>query len=371
VASTVVQYVETTMFGGCEQSMLHLAAGLDRQRWRSIVVHHPAPGLAPLVARAHALGIETRVVPRTGRLGGLLSLLRDLVPDVFHAHLHVPLACTPALLAAAVARVPAVVATEQLWVDLSGARSLYLVSRLIATLVDRYVAVSAAVASQLRWPYRVPSRKIVVAPNGVPISPLILASVEVRAQLTGSRGGPLVLTTARLDSQKGLDHLVRAAVLVPDATFVIAGDGPLRSRLEDLASALGVADRVRFLGHRADVPALLANCDVFVLPSLYEGLPLSLLEAMASRRPVIATDVPGSNEVVRHAESGWLVPPANPPALADAIRRLLDDPAGAERMASAARARVEREFSIERMVRGVEAVYDQVLVRPRPPARVA
>ena len=134
---------------------------------------------------------------------------------------------------------------------------------------------------------------------------------------------------------------------------------------------LGIADRVLLLGHRDDVPALLASCDVFVLPSLYEGLPLSVLEAMASARPVVATDVAGSNEVVRHAESGLLVPPADPRALADAIRRVLSDRVEAERLARAGRARVEREFSVERMVRGVEAVYDQVLASPRILGRVA
>jgi glycosyltransferase involved in cell wall biosynthesis len=119
------------------------------------------------------------------------------------------------------------------------------------------------------------------------------------------------------------------------------------------------------------VPRLLASCDLFVLPSLYEGLPLSLLEAMAAGRPVVATDVAGSNEVVRHAESGLLVPPADPVALADAIRRILADPAQAERLARAGQGRVQREFSVERTVRGVDAVYEQVLASPSTLGRAA
>jgi glycosyltransferase involved in cell wall biosynthesis len=365
-----VHFVETAAFGGCEQSMLHLAAGLDRRHWRPVVLHHPEPGLAPLLLRAEQLGIETRGVRRAGGPRGLVRALRDLQPDVFHAHLHVPLACTSALMAATLARVKAVVATEQLWVDLSGARSLYLVSRLVGRLVDRYVAVSHAVAAQLRSPYGVPGGKVVVVPNGIPL-PNGVPAPRPRADLTRGRGGPVVLTAARLDWQKGHEYLLRAAERVPEATFVLAGDGPLRARLSELAGSLGVADRVLFLGHRDDIPALLASCDVFVLPSLYEGLPLSLLEAMASGRPAIATDVAGSNEVVRHAESGLLVPPADPPALADAIRRMLGDPGAAERLASAGRARVEREFSVERMVRGVEGVYEQVLAAPRLLGRAA
>jgi glycosyltransferase involved in cell wall biosynthesis len=368
VPRTVVHFLETTVFGGTEQSMLNLAGGLDRRRWRPVVLHHAAPGLAPLVAQAERLEVETRVVPRRS---SLVRAIRELRPTIFHAHLHVPLACTAALVAAAVARVPGVVATEQLWVDLSRARSLYLGSRLIARLVDRYVAVSQAVAAQLRSPYGVPARKVVVVPNGIPLRVSASPPLSLRADLTRGRGGPVVLTAARLDRQKGHEHLLRAAALVPQATFVLAGDGPLRSRLAELARILGVADRVLFLGHRDDVPALLASCDVFVLPSLYEGLPLSLLEAMASGRPTIATDVAGSNEVVRHAVSGLLVPPADATAMADAIRRVLADPVEAERLGRAGRERVEREFSVERMVRGVEAVYDEVLATPRTLGRAA
>ena len=366
-----MHFVESAVFGGCEQSMLHLVGGIDRRRWRPVVLHHPEPGLAPMLARAQQLGIETRAVRRASGPGRLVRAIRALQPAVFHAHLHVPLACRSALIAAVLARVPAVVATEHLWVDLTDARSLYLVSRLIARLVDRYVAVSQAVAAQLRSPYGVPARKVVVVHNGIPVRGATTAPPRLRGELARTASGSLVLTAARLNWQKGHEHLLRAAAAVPEATFVLAGDGPLRSKIEELARLLGIEDRLLLLGHRDDVPALLATCDVFVLPSLYEGLPLSLLEAMANGRPTIATDVAGSNEVLRHAESGLLVPPADHVALADAIRRLLADPVEGERLARAGRARVEREFSVERMVRGVEAVYDQVLASPRILGRVA
>jgi glycosyltransferase involved in cell wall biosynthesis len=371
VVRIVVHYIASTAFGGTEQSMLHLAGGLNRTRWRPVVLYHPEPGLEPMLVRAQQLGIESRAVRRATGPGTLVRVLRDLRPDLFHAHLDAPLACTSALAAAAIARVPGVVATEQLWVDLGGARSLFLASRLIARLVDRYVAVSHAVAAQLRSPYGVPGRKIVVVPNGIPIRARELPRPELRAELARTTSGWLVLTAARLDSQKGHEHLVRAAALVPEATFVLAGDGPLRSSIQELARNLGVTSRMVFLGHRDDVPSLLASCDVFALPSLYEGLPLSLLEAMASGRPAIATDVAGSNEVVQHAESGLLVPPGDPVALGGAIRRLLTDRVEAERLARAGCDRVEREFSVERMVRGVEAVYDQALASPRILGRVA
>jgi glycosyltransferase involved in cell wall biosynthesis len=148
---------------------------------------------------------------------------------------------------------------------------------------------------------------------------------------------------------------------VPNATFVFAGDGPLRAALEAEARDLGVAGRCVFLGERSDVPALLAAADLFVLPSLYEGLPVSVLEAMAAERPVVATAIGGTDEAVTTEDTGLLVPSRDPAALALAIRRLQEDPRLARRLAAAGRARVEREFSSSATARQVMAIYDEVL----------
>jgi glycosyltransferase involved in cell wall biosynthesis len=172
----------------------------------------------------------------------------------------------------------------------------------------------------------------------------------------------VVLTPARLHPQKGHTYLVSAAAATPGATFVFAGDGPLRGSLEAQAAELGVADRCLFLGERTDMPDLLAASDLVVLPSLYEGLPVSVLEAMAAERPVVATAIGGTDEAIVSEESGLLVPPRDPAALAVAIGRLQGDPALARRLASAGRARVEREFSADRTAREVMRIYDEVLV---------
>jgi glycosyltransferase involved in cell wall biosynthesis len=169
-----------------------------------------------------------------------------------------------------------------------------------------------------------------------------------------------VLTPARLHQQKGHAYLLTAAALVPDATFVLAGDGPLRAELEQRARELGVAGRCLFLGERADVPDLLAAADLFLLPSLWEGLPLSVLEAMAAGRPVVATAIGGTDEAVTDGVTGLLVPPRDPAAIAAAIARLRDDPGLAERLAAAGRARVEREFSSRATAERVMRIYDAV-----------
>ena len=177
------------------------------------------------------------------------------------------------------------------------------------------------------------------------------------------RSRPVVLTVARLDEQKGHRYLLEAAAQIPEAQFVLAGDGPLRTSLEAQARSLGVEERVKFLGYRSDIADLLADCDVFVLPSLYEGLPLSILEAMSAGKPVIATHIGGTDEAVIAGETGLLVPPANPTALAAAIRSVLTDRPLAQRLASAGRARVEQEFSATKMVQQVMDVYDELLAK--------
>ena len=156
-------------------------------------------------------------------------------------------------------------------------------------------------------------------------------------------------------------YLIAAVTEVPEARFLVVGDGPERHALEAEAIARGVAGRIQFLGYRADVPELLADCDLFVLPSLFEGLPLSILEAMAARRAVVASDIGGNDEAVIEGETGVLVPPAEPAALAAAIRALLADAPRRQRFGAAGRARVEQEFSAEVMVRRVTSVYDELL----------
>jgi glycosyltransferase involved in cell wall biosynthesis len=201
-----------------------------------------------------------------------------------------------------------------------------------------------------------------VIPNGISLTAFDQTTqVDRHADGAGTTQQPIVLTIARLHEQKGLNYLLEAAVSVPEAVFLLAGDGPDRVNLEAQAQALGLGQRVVFLGHRRDVPALLATCDVFVLPSLYEGMPLSILEAMAARKPVIATAIGGIDEVIAPDKTGLLVPPHDSGALAAAIRSLLFDRTRAQQLAANGRVRVEQDFAAEVMVRRVVQIYDELL----------
>jgi glycosyltransferase involved in cell wall biosynthesis len=165
-------------------------------------------------------------------------------------------------------------------------------------------------------------------------------------------GRRLVGNVARLAEQKDHRTLLEAAALVPEADFVIAGDGELRGELERTAGP-----NVHFLGPRTDVPEILASLDVFAFPSLFEGLCLAVIEAQTAGVPVVATAVGGIKETVVDRETGLLVPPRDPEALAAAIRRLLDHPGEAARLAAEARRRAVERYSEEKMVTGTLALY--------------
>jgi glycosyltransferase involved in cell wall biosynthesis len=174
-----------------------------------------------------------------------------------------------------------------------------------------------------------------------------------------------VLSIGRFVAEKGHRHLLEAAARIertkPGAHWVLVGAGELEASLKHQARGLGLESRVHFTGWRDDIPEVLAVSDVFVLPSESEGFGRVVVEAMAMARPVVATAVGGVPEIVQDGQTGILVPPSDPAALADAVRSLLDDPARASRLGAAGRARAESRFTLTAHVDGVERVYAEVL----------
>lgn len=217
--------------------------------------------------------------------------------------------------------------------------------------VDGFIAVSDDVALAVLKNFRAPRRRVFTIPNGVDTEsygqPIDRTSVRQRVEIPGD--ARVLIVVAKLMEQKGHAFLLRA--LPPllerfaDLHVLLVGDGPLRAALTESIAGLPGAPRVHLAGNRRDVSDLLAASDLFVLPSLWEGLPMALLEAMASGLPVVATRVSGSAQVVVEGESGLLVPAADVEQLGEAIATLLDDPARARRMGRAGRERVERSYS--------------------------
>jgi len=349
-----------------------LLGSLDREQWRPTLLLDDRPGAEVLAERAAALGVPVRLVgPLPLGLAGarevpaLVRLLRRERPEVFHAHMSSPVACKWGLTAAVAARVPAVLGTVQVGGYEPPDRSADLQLRALARGVDRYLAVSEEIACELTEQLGWPAEKIDVVYNAVDLARVeVEAPPGLREELAGGAGRPLVLTPARLDAQKGHRVLFEAIPEVPDALFLLAGEGPEREPLEALAAQLGIADRVRFLGRRDDVPELLAACDAFALPSLYEGSSLAVLEAMAAGIPIVSSAIGGTEELIEDGRSGLLVAPGDSAALAAALRRLLGDPDLGRGLAAAARERVEAGLTREAMASRVTGIYRELLGEP-------
>ncbi|HEX5592928.1 MAG TPA: glycosyltransferase [Solirubrobacterales bacterium] len=369
MARSIFFYTDSPVLGGAENAMLMLLESLDREEWEPTLLLDDRPGAEVLAGRAAALGVPVRLVgPLPLGLGGarevpaLARLLRHERPEVFHAHMSSPVACKWGLAAAVAARVPAVLGTVQVGGYEPPDRSAYWQLRGLARGVDRYLAVSREIAGELVEGLGWPAEKIEVVYNAVDLARVeVEAPPGLREQLGGSETRALVLTPARLDAQKGHDVLLEAMPQVPDATFLFAGEGPERERLETLAAQLGIADRVRFLGRREDVPQLLAACDVFALPSLYEGSSLAVLEAMAAGIPIVSSAIGGTEELIEDGRSGLLVKPGDSEALAAALRRALGDPELRKSLTARARERVEAGLTREAMASRVEGVYRELL----------
>lgn len=236
--------------------------------------------------------------------------------------------------------------------------------------VERVVAVSEQIQETLAQQFG--RERGVRIHNGVRIEGVVAtrSPAEVREQLGIPLDWPLIGTVGRLTPVKGHRHLLAAAQLLLQECshlgVVVVGDGPLMDSLKGEAERLGIARHVYFVGHRDDTYDFMRAMDVFVLPSLHEGIPMVLLEAMALARPVVASRVGGIPEVVQEASQGILIPAEDPAAIAEACRRLLDDRPLADRYGQLAHQRVEQEFSSTLMGRNVWALYQGLVSGKRP-----
>jgi starch synthase (maltosyl-transferring) len=229
------------------------------------------------------------------------------------------------------------------------------------------IAVSSAVRDALMDQICAAGDRITTIPNGVDVDrfrgPGDHEALCRKLRIDAS--SRLVLTVGRLTEQKGHRFLIDAAREVvavhPDAHFLLVGEGELRSDLEERARRLDLAERVHFLGVREDLPFLLASTDLFVMPSLWEGLSIALLEAMAAGRPVVTTAVSGAVEAMVPGETGFVVPPGEAGALAEAIVQLLSDGHRAGEMGKQARQRVAARFGAAGQVERYHALYRSVL----------
>jgi glycosyltransferase involved in cell wall biosynthesis len=319
-------------------------------RGHSVIVACRAGG--KLEERARAAGLDVHPLRFRGDLSpramaGLRRLAARFRPTLVHAH------DPHALAAAIVARGPRV-ASRRVDFGLSGRASRWKYER-----CARILAVSGAVAAVLRRDGMAPERVRVVY-EGVPDRPPAPGGRAVLAALGVPAGAPVVGNVAVLADHKDHRTLLEAAALVPEAHFVIVGDGEERAALEAQAAALGLGGRVIFAGFREDLDQLIPAFDVFCLSSKMEGLGTSLLDAMCFGRPVVATAAGGIPEAVEDGVTGRVVPVRDAQALAAALRTVLADAAERTRFGAAGRARFCSRFSADRMVEATLAVYEEI-----------
>ena len=371
----ILQVIEATV-GGTKRHVLDLVTGLRAGGWEVEVacprVRDRSYGDTSLWDELRAARVPVHEIPMRRasvcwtNVSAILRL-RDLIAGrryaVLHAHSSVggAVARTAARLTR---RPPAVVYTPNGWAFLLPGsrlrRSLYVaLERGLGAVTDRLIAVSPTEAAEARA-HRIAGPRVVTILNGID------AHAATPGARTGVARGPAVIgTVARLTPQKDpftwLGVVVEVRRRRPDTRFVWIGGGELEPAVGAAAERLGVADAIQLLPYRDDARDALQTFDVFLLTSVFEGLPYALLEALAAGLPVVATSVVGVRDVVRHAETGLLAPARNPAALASAVLHLLDDPDHARRIGHAGRGDVLERFSVRAMVEQTARLYAELI----------
>ncbi len=372
MARTKILYLVNEFADGSSNNLvLTLIKGLDHEQFEFYVGGLKATGgpLEDRFGQAGATVVNFGMAP--GRLG--LGLVRQIARaidahDIDLLHTHV---MRPDILGGIAARIshrhPVVISTKHNMAYVRGqtgwrVRNMVYWPTMRAS--NHVVTVTELLRQQAIQRLRLRADRITTIYNGIDIARFYQPDARdtTRAGLGLAPDAFVMTYTGRLIGGKGIEDLLRAtARLAPDhpqARALIVGEGELDAPLKQLAADLSVTDRVVFSGFRRDIPAVLAASDVFVLPSFSEGLPLSLLEAMAAHKPVVASHVGGIPEVVTDGETGLLVAPGDVPGLTAALASLMDDPARRERIGSQGRQHVQDHFSVARMVEQYQTLYE-------------
>ncbi|MBI2190796.1 MAG: glycosyltransferase [Planctomycetes bacterium] len=350
--------------GGAERMLHRLAVGIAARGHEVTVACLSGRGvvgkwLETAGIRVHYL--DARLAWPPAAVTRLRRLIRTFGPDVLHTVLfHANLA---GRWAGRLERVPAIVCSVRveeverpwrLWLD-----------GWTQGMMQAETCVSESARQFTHRRSGIPLSKLVTIPNGVEMDRFNLSRGAFRTELGIGPTAPLLVSVGRLERQKGTRYLIEAMAQVrdrfPEAILVLVGSGPDEAELKARARNLAVDARIRFVGWRPDVPRVLVDADLFILASLWEGMPNVVLEAMAARCAVVASSVGGCPDLVVPSQTGVLVPPGQSDALAGAIRDLLEQPETLKAMGEAGRRRAEVEFGVDKMIASNEALYRTLL----------
>ncbi len=368
----VLHLISSRGLYGAERIVINLTAAMNRSRYIShlaLLQSEKNPNME-LVEAVREKSVQTHIIPcRRWLDGNALGQTRDLIRregiDIVHCHemkgrLY-GLLCTRGTKARTLA-------TNHNWI-----RSDFLVTcfELMDAFYIRFFPRIAAVSPEVKTlmqHYLIPENRISVIINGIDMAEFRknrTAGQRIRQEIGISPDAVLIGTIGRLSPEKGHRYFISAAAQIapafPQAYFLIIGDGPHREMLKEYALSLGLGERMIFAGFRKDIAACYSALDIFVLPSLLEGTPMALLEAMSAQVPVIATRAGGVGRIISHGENGLLACPGNAEELASAITALLQNPAEARRLSANAFLTVSEKYSGEKMAREYEKIFENIL----------
>jgi len=365
----ILQYIETSGPGGAETVLINLARHLDPNRFQPSVILHRTGWVSEQLA---TYGIRTEIVPCSRSwdisfLRRFIRTCRELKIDVIHSHLFG--AGLYASLAGAVLRLPVIVTFHnELFLPGQRHRFLPLKNFLIRNLADKIVLVADYMRPEYVSTGKYPEAKMTTIYNGIEFPARLSESEKhtLRSELNLGTDDLLVGHVANFRAPKGHRYLVEAAAevakQVPNVRFLLIGDpgdGSIKAEVEKLAARHNIEKNIVLLGFRSDVSKLLSLIDVFVLSSISEGHPLSVVEAMAASKPVVVTNVGGLPEIIDDGKTGYLVQPKNPPALAEKIIALASQPDLREQMGGRAVKSAEGRFSLDAMIRSYEQLFEE------------
>lgn len=374
----VLHVIGESRFGGIAKIILGLGRVASEEGWQvDVLTTDPTVQRALSEAGLGVIGLDVirREIRPAWDLAGMVRLHRFLRRERYQVvHTHTSKGGFVGRMAATLARVPVIIHTVHGFAfhetSPRSTRFFYTaLERLASRWCDRIVSVSEF---HRDWALELgicDAQDILAIPNGIatlrPGDPS--AARELRRQLGLRHEDILVLTMSRLADDKGINYLIEAAALLPQGErryrVAIAGDGPVRDRLAQLVQDRGLSGVVTLLGFRRDISELLAACDVVALPSLREGLSIALLEAMAARKPIVATSIGSHRELASQGDIARLVHPADPKALAEGIQRLTADPSLMAHLAAGAQALFTRRYTEDRMLEAYRHLYLDLLAR--------
>jgi len=357
----ILHLITRLPIGGAERLLVDVVRRLDPARFDSVVCCIQAKGA--LADELEGAGVAVHCLNRMrskrfdwGAVRDLRRLIRSERIALVHSHLYH--ANLYGRIAAWLAGVPAVATVHNVYTRSKLHRRL--LNRFLSRKSVRVIAVSGEVRDDLVGRDGIDPRRVATIHNGIDLGRVesALTREQARARLGIPAGAIAIGCIGRLEEQKGHRFLLEACAQLPGIRLLIAGDGRLRQDLESRAAALDIASRTTFLGARSDVADILRALDICVMPSLWEGLSIAMLEAMAAGLPLVISDVSGVAQAFGEEDCGIRVPPRDVAALAQAMQDLAQSPERRRALGEAGRRRVRAEFDIEVMIRRLTAVYE-------------